>query len=74
MVAEEPSRKMIKEFKVARWTALRTDGSHTMYGCRSGKHRFVLPDGHGTISPGVVRNARKSIAECDCLTGRKEEK
>ncbi len=70
MVAEESSRKMIKEFKAAKWTALRTDGSHTMYGCSSGQHHFTLPDGHKTISPGVVRNARKAIAGCTCHTDR----
>jgi hypothetical protein len=30
MVAEESSRKIVKEFKAAKLTALRTDGSHNV--------------------------------------------
>ncbi len=71
MVAEESSRKIVKEFKTAKWSALRTDGSHTMYGCPSGQHGFVLPDGHKMISPGVVRKARSAIAGCTCHMDRK---
>lgn len=65
MVTEQPTRKMIKEFRSAGWIALRTDGSHTVYSCPCGKHQFLLPDGHRTISPGVVRKARKIITECE---------
>jgi len=57
---------MVKEFKAAKWIALRTDGSHTMYECPSGHHHFTLPDGHKMISPGIVRNARKALASCTC--------
>jgi predicted RNA binding protein YcfA (HicA-like mRNA interferase family) len=64
---------MVKEFRDAGWVALRTDGSHTMYGCQTGIHGFALPDGHRSISAGVVRNARKAIAGCDCPTKTKTE-
>jgi predicted RNA binding protein YcfA (HicA-like mRNA interferase family) len=64
MVSEEPARKMVKELQKAGWSALRTDGSHTVYGCSCGQHRFSLPDGHRTISPGVVRKCRKAITDC----------
>lgn len=64
MIAEQPTRKIVKEFRSAGWTSLRTDGSHTVYGCSCGKHRFSLPDGHRTISPVVVGKARNIITEC----------
>lgn len=64
MIAEQPTHKMVKEFKVAGWTEARTDGPHTVYVCSCGKHSFALPDGHRTISPGVVRKARNIIREC----------
>ena len=74
MVAEESSRKMVKEFKAAKWTAVRTDGSHTMYECSNGHHHFALPDGHKMISPGIVSNARKAIAACTCGINRQDNK
>ncbi len=61
MVSEQPTRKMVKMFLAAGWSVLRTDGRHTVYGCPCGKHTFPLPDGHRTISPGVVRKAVKAI-------------
>jgi len=64
MITEQPTHQMVREFRSAGWTALRTDGSHTVYGCSCGKHQFSVPDGHRTISPGVVRKARKIITEC----------
>lgn len=42
-----------------------SDGSHTKYGCPCGSHTFSLPDGHKTISPGVVRKARKALEDCN---------
>jgi predicted RNA binding protein YcfA (HicA-like mRNA interferase family) len=63
VVSGQPTRKMVKEFKVAGWTSLRTDGSHTVCACSCGKHTFSLPDGHRTISPGVVRKARNISTE-----------
>lgn len=66
MVSEKPSRVMVKMFKQAGWTALRTVGSHTMWGCPCArKHRFSLTDGHRTISAGVVSGALKALTECE---------
>jgi predicted RNA binding protein YcfA (HicA-like mRNA interferase family) len=65
MVSEQPTRKMVRLFSKADWQPLRTVGSHTMWGCPCGKHQFVLPDGHNTISPGVVRKAMKALGECE---------
>lgn len=64
MVSEQPTRKVVKDFKAAGWHPLRTEGSHTVYVCGCGAHTFSLPDGHRTISPGVVRKSYKALAEC----------
>lgn len=66
MVSEQPTRKMVRMFKDAGWTAVRTVGSHTVWECRTGKHSFSLPDGHKTISAGVVRKADKALSGCGC--------
>ena len=52
MVAEESSPKMVKEFQAAKWIALRTDGSHTIYEWPNGHHHFTLQV--GTAQPLVV--------------------
>lgn len=63
MVSEQPTRKMVRMFKDAGWTAVRTVGSHTVWECRTGKHSFSLPDGHKTISAGSsARPTRRSVA------------
>ncbi|WP_370584413.1 type II toxin-antitoxin system HicA family toxin [Ornithinimicrobium cryptoxanthini] len=49
-------------FRRAGWTPVRSVGSHTVWESPSGK-RFTLPDGHRTISPGVVRKATKALEE-----------
>jgi predicted RNA binding protein YcfA (HicA-like mRNA interferase family) len=64
MVSEQPTRKIVREFKDAGWTVLRTDGRHTVYGCPCGKHTQPLPQSHKTISPGVVRKVRKAMEQC----------
>jgi predicted RNA binding protein YcfA (HicA-like mRNA interferase family) len=64
MVSEQPTRKMVREFKDAGWSPVRTVGSHTVYECATGEHSFSLPDGHKTISPGVVRKARQALTNC----------
>lgn len=65
MVSEQPTRKMQKELKGAGWVPLPGgDGSHTKYGCPCGKHTRPLPEGHRTISAGVVRKVRSAIEEC----------
>jgi predicted RNA binding protein YcfA (HicA-like mRNA interferase family) len=64
MVSEQPTRKMVRLFRDAGWTAGKTVGSHTKWHCGCGSHHFSLPDGHKTISPGVVRKADAAITEC----------
>lgn len=65
MVSEQATRKVVKAFRDAGWRRVRTEGSHSVYECRCGQHVFTLPDGHTTISPGVVRKADKARAACD---------
>lgn len=64
MVAEQPTRKMVQSFKGAGWFAGKTVGSHTKWHCPCSRHTFSLPDGHRSISPGVVRKAIKALSEC----------
>ena len=65
MVSEQPTRKMVREFLDAGWTKARTRGSHSLWQCPADQHTFTLPDGHRTISPGVVDKARKALANCN---------
>lgn len=65
MVSEEPTRKVVREFTKAGWMELRRDGRHAVYGCPCGSHTFPLPTTHKTVSPGVVRKARKAIEGCE---------
>lgn len=55
----------MKAFRDAGWQRVRTEGSHSLYECGCGRHTFALPDGHRTISPGVVRKAEKALAGCE---------
>jgi predicted RNA binding protein YcfA (HicA-like mRNA interferase family) len=64
VVSELPTRKVVKAFKDAGWKRVRTEGSHSVYECRCGKHSFTLPDGHRQISPGVVRKVNGALASC----------
>ena len=62
MVKEEPTRVMQKRFRQAGWKPIRSVGSHTVWASPTGT-KFTLPDGHRTISPGVVRKANKALEE-----------
>jgi predicted RNA binding protein YcfA (HicA-like mRNA interferase family) len=62
MVSEEPTRKMVKELRDAGFVPIRKRGSHTWWEHSSGIG-VPVPDGHRTISPGVVRSVRKAIEE-----------
>lgn len=64
MVSEQPSRKMVGRFQEAGWSPVRTVGSHTVWRCGCGRHQFTLPDGHRTISPGVVAKADRILTAC----------
>lgn len=67
MIAEQPTRKVTKELRAAGFTRVRdAKGSHGFWACPTGQHTMTIPDGHKTISPGVVRKVNKAIAECDC--------
>jgi predicted RNA binding protein YcfA (HicA-like mRNA interferase family) len=65
MVSEQPTWIVVKAFKDAGWRRVRTEGSHSSYVCACGRHRFTLPDGHRVISPGLVRQVVKALAECE---------
>ena len=63
MVADQPTRKVLKELRGAGFSPLRTVGSHTMWASADGVVKVTVPDGHRTISPGVYRNIVKAIKE-----------
>ena len=65
MVSDQPTRKIVKELRDAGFISLRTTGSHTWWE-RNGVGVSV-PDGHRTISAGVVRKVRKAIEEARSL-------
>lgn len=54
---------MIKLLRDAGFQALRTRGSHTVWG--KGAVTVPVPDGHRTISPGVVRQIENAIVEAN---------
>lgn len=67
MVAEQPTRKVVKDFRdKGRQPASRQPrgSSHTKWECPCGRHQFTLPDGHRTISPGVVAKAYNALEQC----------
>jgi predicted RNA binding protein YcfA (HicA-like mRNA interferase family) len=61
MVSNEPTRTVTKRLKAAGFTATTTVGSHTKWVHPTG-FQVTVPDGHRTISPGVVRQVNKVIA------------
>lgn len=67
MVSEEQTTKILKELRHAGWSQKRdAKGSHTMWECATGKHTMIVPSGHRSIRPGVVRSIRQAIDNCDC--------
>jgi predicted RNA binding protein YcfA (HicA-like mRNA interferase family) len=66
VIAEQPTRTVVKRLTAAGWSALRTRGSHTQWACPTGAHQVTVPDGHRTLSPGVVRVITKAMDGCDC--------
>ena len=63
MVGEQPTRKVVAALRDAGFSPLRTVGSHTVWA--KGQVSISVPDGHRTISPGVVRKVRKAIEEAE---------
>jgi predicted RNA binding protein YcfA (HicA-like mRNA interferase family) len=64
---KEPARSVTKRLRKAGFTATDAEGSHTKWIHQLGP-RVILPDGHRTISPGVVRQVNKAIAEAEQLS------
>lgn len=66
MIAEQPTRKVTKLLRTHYFTRVRdAKGSHGKWACPTGRHTVTIPDGHKTISPGVVQQVNKKIAECN---------
>ena len=63
MVSEQPTRVIKKRLKAAGFEATTTVGSHTKWIHQTTGVQISVPDGHKTISPGVVRQVDKAIAE-----------
>ncbi|PRB19182.1 type II toxin-antitoxin system HicA family toxin [Microbacterium sp. MYb62] len=61
MVSEQPTRKIVKALRDAGFLPDRAVGSHTVW--VNGGISISVPDGHKTISPGVVRKVNKAIEE-----------
>jgi predicted RNA binding protein YcfA (HicA-like mRNA interferase family) len=61
MVSEQPARKVVQMLKKAGFIADRSVGSHTVW--VNGSVVVSVPDGHRTISPGVVRQVTNAIKE-----------
>ncbi|NNG39804.1 type II toxin-antitoxin system HicA family toxin [Flexivirga sp. ID2601S] len=64
MIAGKPSREVQKMLRDAGWVVVRRRGSHTHWTCPTARHSFSLPDGHKSISPGVLRKLQKAMSEC----------
>lgn len=63
MVAEQNTRKVVKELRQAGFTPLRSgSGSHTIWGHPDGR-KVTVPDGHRTITPGVYRKILATMKE-----------
>lgn len=61
MVSEQPTRKMVKQLRDAGFMPGNTVGSHTKWTC--GSVSVSVPDGHRSISPGVVRQINAAIKQ-----------
>ncbi|WIM70358.1 type II toxin-antitoxin system HicA family toxin [Corynebacterium suedekumii] len=61
MIAEQATRKVVRELRKAGFVPVSARGSHTKW--QKGKLVVVVPDGHKTISPGVYRQIRKIMEE-----------
>jgi predicted RNA binding protein YcfA (HicA-like mRNA interferase family) len=61
VVSEEPTRTLVKRLKKAGFVRTEGSGSHGRWQHPSGPLVFI-PDGHRTISPGVVRQVNDAIA------------
>ena len=65
MIAEQPTRKALRDLTKAGWKRKRTIGSHSVWVCRDDEHQVTVPDGHKTISAGVLRQISKALESCE---------
>ncbi|MFF9565716.1 type II toxin-antitoxin system HicA family toxin [Leifsonia sp. NPDC014704] len=61
MAKEESTQKVVKRLRDAGFERVRTKGSHSVW--KNGSVQVTVPDGHKTISAGVVRKIDEKIAE-----------
>ena len=61
MVSDQPTRKIVKALTEAGFQRIRTTGSHSWW--EKNGVGISVPDGHRTISAGVVRKVMKAIEE-----------
>ena len=64
MAKEESTRSVVKRLRKAGFTRRDAEGSHAKWMHPSGAW-VSIADGHKTISPGVVRQVDKAIAEAE---------
>lgn len=64
MVSEEATNKIVKRLKAAGFTQAEAKGSHTKWTHPTGAN-VVVPTGHRTITPGVVRQVNKAIQQSE---------
>ncbi|OBG23971.1 hypothetical protein A5765_18070 [Mycolicibacterium celeriflavum] len=58
----EKATDLVKRLRAAGFTPIDAKGSHTKWTHPSGVH-VVVPTGHRTISPGIVRKVDKAIEQ-----------
>jgi predicted RNA binding protein YcfA (HicA-like mRNA interferase family) len=71
MVSEQPTRVMVNRLARAGFTRLsgRGSGSHEVWKHLATLVSVSVPEGHRTISPGVVRKIDKAIEESNRFLG-----
>lgn len=73
VISEKPTRRVLRELRGAGFVAVRTRGSHTLWEHPAGV-RIAVPDGHGTISPGVYRQVLAALARVEATGTRMQER
>jgi predicted RNA binding protein YcfA (HicA-like mRNA interferase family) len=71
VVSEEPTRAIIRRLRKAGFARTDAEGSHAKWIHPPGPW-VSIPDGHRTISPGVIRQVDKAIAEAEELAGERK--
>lgn len=63
MVADQNTRKVLKELRKAGFEPIRSgSGSHTIWGHADGR-KVSVPDGHRTVTPGIYRQILATMKE-----------